>query len=49
MTNEGLAVVIVVCYAVAIVIVSHNGNGPSAGGLIENLTRALMWLVSLRK
>lgn len=49
MSNEGLAALIVVCYAVAIVIVSRDGNGPSAGGLIENLTRALMWLVSLRK
>ncbi len=37
--------VIVVCYAVAIVIVKRT-KGRKSTGLIDSLTRALLWLVA---
>ena len=48
MSNEDLAVLIVVCYAVAIVY-STRANGSQAEGAIEKITRLIMLLVSLRK
>ena len=48
MTNEGLAVVIVVGYAVAIVYTAR-ASGAGVEGAIEKITRLILWLVALRK
>lgn len=51
MDQSGLLLVIVLCYAVAIVLVTRpkGRNNRKGEALIEGLTRLLLWVVAFRK